>query len=591
MTQQGDERRPPPAVASDRQAASLDTLDKRSLEAQFHKLIASLDAAREASDAQRFLTLALRKQEIELEIRGRELRRAQKAFELSRDHYVSLFDQAPVGYLVLNRRGLVRAINLTAATLLGRPRTQLEGCPFRRFLVGEEVRAFAAHLREVFADTGSPPSTRDLVLHPRDAGWTRIMRLCSVRREGLLGPECLTVLLDITAEQEAEHSRLAGDRLRQSVLDALPSQIAVLDKEARIIAVNRAWREFSDEQGVSDALRAGLGLNALAACRWSGDVPSETVLAAARGIQAVIHRQREEYSVEYPCHSSRHKCWLLMRVFPLENGQEGAVVAYLDITERNLAEEEARRARDALTQVARLNAVGILASSLIHELLQPLSSAGFYCSAANQLAQGPAANPSRLVEVIQRIDDQVHRAGDIMERLRAFLRGRKMDKIRVPVRQVLTRAHELVLWFASDRKVQLQLLAPESLPEIETDPVQIEQVLVNLICNAVQAIATAGSKRREVVLEVVARPTEIELIVRDSGPGLPLGRHEAIFDIFESTNDSGLGLGLAISRAIAEAHGGRLWADPAPPQGAVFHLTLPVAPDDDGAEGDFQYDF
>ena len=374
---------------------------------------------------------------------------------------------------------------------------------------------------------------------------------------------------------------VVSSHLHCSVLDALPAQIAVLDQEARLIAVNRAWRAFSAEQGRDDPARKDHDPRTLAACRWSGEHPDATVLATARGIEDVIQRRRLCFSVEHPCHTTQRQYWLLMRAFPLQGEQEGAVVTYLDITERHQAEEEARRARDALAQVARLNAVGVLASSLIHELLQPLSSASFYCSAAGQLAEGPAANPERLVEVIRRIDDQVHRAGDIMERLRAFLRGRKMHRVRVPVDQVLKRTLDLVRWFATDRQVKLDLVAPLGLPEIESDPVQIEQVLVNLICNAVQAIDTAGCARREVRIEVVPCQGEIEFVVRDTGPGLPPGRHAAIFDIFESSNDSGLGLGLAISRAIAEDHGGRLWAEPEPPEGAVFHLTLPTAWDDE----------
>lgn len=565
--------------APDRSA--LQGLDRDALEAQFQQLMSSLDAARDANDAQRCLMLALRTHEVELELQGRALRETQAALRVSRDHYARLFDEAPVGYVVLSRRGLVRGANLTAARLLGKSKAQLEGWPFRRFIADGQSRAFVAHLRQVFDVSESPPAVCDLVLHLCDSVPTRVARLCSIRRDGVAGPECLSVMLDISAEHESERQRLAGDRLRQSVLDALPSQIAVLDQDGRLIATNRAWRDFSEEQGVSDSLRQALGLNAEGACTWEGDQPSDEVLSAARGIRDVIQRKRPAFSLEHPCETPQGRRWFLMRVLPLEGDQEGAVVAYLEITERRLAEEEARRARDALAQVARLNAVGILASSLIHELLQPLSSAGFYCSAAVQLAQGPAANPDRLVEVIRRIDDQVHRAGDIMERLRAFLRGRKMYKVSVSLDQVLKRAFELTLWFASDRKVALRMNASGELPLVETDPVQIEQVLVNLICNAVQAIDAANCARREVTLDVIVAEREIELIVRDTGPGLPEGRHEAIFDIFESTNDSSLGLGLAISRAIAEGHGGRLWAEPAPAEGAAFHLTLPITLNDD----------
>ncbi|QGU32669.1 sensor histidine kinase [Thermochromatium tepidum] len=374
---------------------------------------------------------------------------------------------------------------------------------------------------------------------------------------------------------------VVSSHLHRSVLDALPAQIAVLDQEARLLAVNRAWRAFSAEQGRDDHVWKDSDPRTLAACRWSGEQPDAIALTAARGIEDVIQGRRLCFSIEYPCHTAQRQCWLLMRAFPLQGEQEGAVVTYLDITERRLAEEEARRARDALARVARLDAVGVLASSLVHELLQPLSAAGFYCSAAGQLAKGPSADPRRLLEVIRCIDDQVHRAGDIMERLRAFLRGLKVHRVRVPVDQVLKRALDLVRWFANDRQVRLELIAPGELPEIEGDPVQIEQVLVNLICNAVQAIDMSGCVQREVRIEVVPGLGEIEFIVRDTGPGLPPGRQAAIFDIFESNTEAGLGLGLAISRAIAEDHGGRLWAEPAPTEGAVFHFTLPTAWDED----------
>ncbi len=403
-----------------------------------------------------------------------------------------------------------------------------------------------------------------------------MVRLRSIRRETSAGPECFTVLIDITAEHDAEERRLASDRFRQAVLDALPAQIAVLDSTGHILIVNRAWREFADENGATESLRDPIGLNYLESCEPAEDRSGADDISLAAGIREVIQHRRPEFSREYPCHSPHRQRWFLMRVVPLDSNVEGALVAHVEVTERRLAEEVARRSRDAIAQVGRLNAVGILASSLIHELLQPLSAAGFFCSAASQLAEGPNADPRRLVEVIGRIDDQVRRAGDIMERLRSFLRGRGIHKVIVSLEQVSRRAIDLVQWYASDHGIQLRLDAPRELPEILTDPVQVEQVLVNLICNAVQAIDSAQSPRREIVVEVAVRPTEVEFMVRDSGPGVPVDRHEALFNIFESTRDSGLGLGLAVSRALAEALGGRLWARPEFSRGrrVSFHAAV-----------------
>lgn len=577
MTERPNQESEASAASQADREPSIDALDQGSLETQFQRLMAALTAAREANDAQRCLLLDLRTHQIELEIQGRMLRETQLALEVSRNHYARLFDEAPVGYVVFDRAGVIRAVNLTAATLLGCPRSELEGVSFLPFVVDAQLDTFQNYLLAVFEETASCPVPCDLVLHLRESSRIRVVRLCSIRRENPDEPESLTVLLDITAEYDAERHRQASDRLRQSVLDALPSQIAVLDRNANIIAVNRAWRDYADDSGVSQALRDAIGSDRRPVRAEARALVSVEDAFSSQDIQGVIKRQRPGFSVEYPCHKPHKKCWFLMRTVPLEGEQEGAVVAYLDITERRLAEEEARKARDALAQVARLNAVGILASSLIHELLQPLSSANFFCSAAAQLADGPAADPARLVDVISRINEQIQRAGDIMERLRVFLRGRTMHKVSVPLDQVVKRAFALVQWFALDHKTELRLIAPAELPEVFTDPVQIEQILVNLICNAVQAIDEAGCERREVVVEVTPGEQVIEMIVRDSGPGLPPGRHEALFDIFESTNDSNLGLGLAISRAIAEAHGGRLWAEPAPAEGAVFHLTIPFS--------------
>ncbi|WP_295406140.1 ATP-binding protein [uncultured Thiocystis sp.] len=553
-------------------------LNQGLLRVQFQNLIAALNSARQANDATQSLMLDLRSHQIELELQGRELCKSQEALESSRDHYASLFQDAPVGYVVFDAAGMIRAINRAAAALLGQPADRLAGCPFQRFLVGRCNSAFLAHLQAVFADAGAPPAAFDLVERLHDASRTRVVRLRSIRRASAVGTECFTVLLDITAEHEAEERRLASDRLRQSVLDALPAQIAVLDPAGHILAVNRAWREFAGENGGTDALRDAINLNYLEICERAEQGADTDVPSAAASIREVIQRRHPGFSVEYPCHSPQEQRWFLMNVAPLDSELVGAVVAHIDITERRLAEEAARRARDAIAQVDRLNAVGILASSLIHEMLQPLSAAGFFCNSAAQLADGPKADPRRLIDVIARIDNQVRRAGDIMERLRSFLRGRQMHKVAVPMTQVFRHAFDLVQWFASDHGVQLRLVAPAELPEILTDPVQVEQVLVNLICNAVQAIDGAGSPRREIVVAVALGPTEIELIVTDSGPGLPADQHERLFNIFESTRDSSLGLGLAISRAIAEALGGRLWAAPNPAEGAEFHFTLPLEP-------------
>ncbi len=552
-----------------------DVEGKGSLESRFDALIRALEAAREANDEQRSLLLDLQAHRIELEMQGCDLRAAQQALEISRDHYARLFDLAPVGYLVFDAQGVIREANLTAAELLGMPRERLASRPFSGFVAPGQSAAFFAHIRTVFGAHEKRVGRQSLLLYLSGRAQARVVRLHSMQRSSDAGPECFTAMLDITAEHEAEERQRAGDRLRQSVLDALPAQVVVLDSSGHIIAVNRAWRECA-EKGGRYPMDDVIGLDYLAHCYWAEQDEGEETSSVVGGIREVIRRRRPGFSREYPCQTPEGERWFLMRAVPLDGELEGAVVAHLDITERRLAEEDAKRARGVLAQASRLNAVGILASSLVHELIQPLSAAGFFTSAASELTRGPSLDPRRVNQVLGRVDEQIRRASDIMERLRAFLRGREVNKLEVSLDEVVEHACELVQWFASDHKVRLRCVRAPGLPQILADPVQVEQVLVNLICNAVQAIDAAKCDRREVTVEIAPAQSSVELIVRDTGPGLPPERHNRLFDIFESTNDSNLGLGLAISRAIADAHGGQLWAEQNPSEGAVFHLMLPL---------------
>ncbi len=375
-----------------------------------------------------------------------------------------------------------------------------------------------------------------------------------------------------------------GERFNQAVLDALPAQVAVLDRQGRIVAVNQAWRRFAAENRGPPELQAGLGLNYLATCRNARGDDAEEAQVVADGVASVLERRAESFSLEYPCHSPDRERWFSVNLTPLGDAMEGAVAVHFDISARKRAENQARQARECAAQAARVSAVGVLAASLVHELTQPLSAAGFYSGTAVALlgqrqGQGqlaPERDHDRLKAALDGVDAQIQRATDIVQRLRGFLRQREMRLEPVPIEEVVAGATGLVQWFAADRKVRLRFVRPERCPVVVGDAIQLEQVLVNLVCNSIQAIDAANMPNREVSIGLEQRPCEVELTVRDTGPGVPPGDHDRLFDIFASSRDAGLGLGLSISREIVEAHGGRLWSDPSANAGAVFHFTLPL---------------
>jgi C4-dicarboxylate-specific signal transduction histidine kinase len=263
-----------------------------------------------------------------------------------------------------------------------------------------------------------------------------------------------------------------------------------------------------------------------------------------------------------------------MSAVRLGGGMAGAVVLHLDVSERKRAEQQIRRSCDSAAQTARLNALGVLAASLVHELTQPLGAAGFFSAAASSLLEGGEVEGDKLRQVLAGMDAQIQRAAQILERLRSFLRRHDPRLEPVAIRDVLAAASGLVRWLADDKGVRLRVAQPDPSLVVEGHAMQLQQVLVNLISNAIQAIDQAGVATREVTVDVAVRPTEVEIAVGDTGSGLGIDTEARLFDLLSSTREDGLRLGLAISRDVVEAHGGKLWADPDSSAGAIFRFTL-----------------
>ena len=257
---------------------------------------------------------------------------------------------------------------------------------------------------------------------------------------------------------------------------------------------------------------------------------------------------------------------------------EEFVGTLIDETERREADEALARARQQLTHVSRVTTVGQLASSIAHEVNQPLGAIS-----ANALAcmHWMAADPPDVTEArsgVQRILRDADRAGAVIRQIRAFLtRGTSVEG---PVRidEVASEAVALLAGEARDHGVALEAHAEPGMPETTGDRIQLQQVLVNLVMNAIDALAPVTDRPRQVILNVARHSTvELRVTVRDNGGGIPPQDIDRVFQGFYTTKTEGLGMGLAISRTIVEAHGGRLWASAHDGPGTTFTLSLPMA--------------
>ncbi|HRQ83138.1 MAG TPA: ATP-binding protein, partial [Azospirillaceae bacterium] len=253
------------------------------------------------------------------------------------------------------------------------------------------------------------------------------------------------------------------------------------------------------------------------------------------------------------------------------------------VSERRLVEARYREQQAELAHIARLTVTGEMASALAHELNQPLLAAISYARAAQRLLEGSDA-PPRAQELIDKAVAQAERAGQVVRGLRTFLGKGTPQLTPTPPAEILRETLALAQADAAYNRVQLRVEAAADLPDVLADPIQIEQVLLNIVHNAVEAAAgmeqdaAARPRPREIIVRAMALPPDgVVFEVADTGPGVPAEMIDRLYSPFATTKPGGMGLGLPICRSIVESHGGRLYLAENSDQGAVFRLHLPAA--------------
>lgn len=248
-----------------------------------------------------------------------------------------------------------------------------------------------------------------------------------------------------------------------------------------------------------------------------------------------------------------------------------------DITERQQTERRLQELRSRLSHVSRLSEMGQMASALAHEVNQPLTAATNYLGALHMLlGREQATVPDRVGAVIANIAAQIERASQIVHRLRDFVKKTEPTQGAEDVVKLVEEASALALIGAKDLGIKVRLHAPSGLSPALVDKVQIQQVIVNLMRNAVEAMESG--ERRELSISLgTAERDRIEIAVADTGPGIAPKIAERLFQPFVTTKSNGMGVGLSICRSIVEGHGGRLDVSPNPGGGTVFRFTVPAA--------------
>jgi two-component system sensor kinase FixL len=281
------------------------------------------------------------------------------------------------------------------------------------------------------------------------------------------------------------------------------------------------------------------------------------------------------------------------RVFPIEfsagrfelMGAEHYAVVIRDITSRRNAEARYREHQAELARVSRVSLAGEMAAGLAHELSQPLTASAAYARGCLRLRTDAAPEPALLHEGLAELVQQAERAGDVLDRLREFVRGGEYRRVATEVEPLIAAVFTLARAEAMQKGVELEASIDPGLPAVVADPVQIEQVLVNLLRNAMDAMEAANAKRRSILVGARRKHKgAVEIAVTDLGPGVAAAVSDTIFEPFVTTKPDGMGMGLSISRSIVESHGGTLQMRRNTPSGAVFFFELPTVAAEAGTD-------
>jgi PAS domain S-box-containing protein len=251
------------------------------------------------------------------------------------------------------------------------------------------------------------------------------------------------------------------------------------------------------------------------------------------------------------------------------------------ITERKRAEEALRSAQAELAHANRVATMGQLTASIVHEVSQPIAATVLNAQAALRWLGAQPPNLNEVRQILDQITDDSKRAGDIIDRIRALIKKAPPRKEGLEINEAILEVIALTRGEVLQNGVSVRTQLAEGLPLIQADRVQLQQVILNLIVNAVEAMSGASEGARELLISTGGDASNGVLVsLRDSGPGLDPANLERLFDAFYTTKSSGLGMGLSICHSIIEAHGGRIWAGANEPRGAAFHFTLPLEQDE-----------
>jgi two-component system sensor kinase FixL len=363
---------------------------------------------------------------------------------------------------------------------------------------------------------------------------------------------------------------LAREAHLQSILDTVPEAMIVIDEHGNMQSFSSAAERLF---GCRAAEAIGQNIKTLmpSPYRENHDGYLQRYMNTGErriiGIGRVVVGQRKDGST-FP---------MELAVGEMKSGDQRFFTGFIrDLTERQQTEARLQELQSELVHISRLTAMGEMASTLAHELNQPLSAIANYLKGSRRLLEGASDEKSAAMrDALDKAADQAMRAGHIIRRLRDFVARGESERRVESITKLVEEASALALVGVKDLGIRVQFQFNPEIDLVIADRVQVQQVVLNLIRNAMDAMET--SQTRDLIVAIApADGGQVRISVTDSGSGISPEIAEQLFQPFITTKRHGMGVGLSISRAIVEAHNGRIWVEPNPTGGTIFHFTLAV---------------
>ncbi len=379
-------------------------------------------------------------------------------------------------------------------------------------------------------------------------------------------------LQQVATERERAEKALREERnFISAVLETAGALVVVRNREGRIIQFNRSCQD-----------RTGYSLSDVKGnFVWDLFLPEDEIAEAKNTFGELAEgKQHAEHEGHWITRAGDQRLisWSSTTISDAEQHVTHVICTGIDITEQRLAEEELRQHQADLVHVSRLCTMGEMAAGLAHELNQPLAAIVSYTQGCVRRIANGNHKPHELLNAMKQVTGQAQRAGEIIRHLRNFTSNSELQRtsanLNAMVREVLNMAKVDI----RNQGVTVRLRLADPLPSVSVETIQIEQVLLNLIRNGMEAMTNTGKDARELIVRTFVNDEEkVHISISDAGEGLPKNLDpNKVFDAFFTTKSNGMGMGLAISRSIIESHDGRLWATRNPDRGTTFHFTLPA---------------